>query len=87
MPIQHHEVILMKGMAVSQRSKRADAGWMGCAAGRAWPKESQLCDPETQETRLEKVNRLRAAIASGEYRVPAEEIAERLLVALFGRRN
>ncbi len=64
----------MKGMVGSQSWKPADA----CR---------EACEGEERDSRLEKVDRLRTAIAGGEYRVSAEDLAERLLWALFGRFN
>jgi hypothetical protein len=49
--------------------------------------EGELCEIPPPEIRGEKVARLREAIARGEYRVSAEVLAEKLLVALFDPPN
>jgi hypothetical protein len=59
----------------------------GGTSGNLLEVDREPCDRERGETRQQKVERLRRAIACGEYRVSAEDLAERLLVALFDRSN
>jgi hypothetical protein len=47
--------------------------------------ETAIRNGDGSEPRWDKVATLRALIARGEYRIPAEDLAERLLVSLCGR--